>query len=807
MRLTGHTPLSNMSSEKMSIQQKAILSSLWIESVEEFTAMMAAMEEAEESTDRSVLMTLKKSESSLLEGIPEEALTPWRQAYAAGSLGCLVDPEILKTFRIQGRISSPGSVISQISDSPLPPRVELMEKLFPVRDQGNRGTCVAFSSTALREYLEGCSTELSEQFLYWACKSLDGYPDEAGTFIHSAMSALSTKGVCPEEVWAYNPEPIPSNESQSPPPDGAEETALEFVMPYTRTVAPNCVNHYKQVLSGADGLGGMPVVIASLVFNSWFRSAATRQTGKITMPLPGEEPLAGGHAMLIVGYQDDPSVPGGGYFIVRNSWGESWAAVSPEAAGHALMPYAYVEQCVVEAFSGQVISGKTVVSENKSVGTKADVATQSTNLFEETYVYTLRRVARDIERKLLTAGTRVIRHPDAPDQILEDTPVNRRIFTEKHYAWSDEVRRQSMFPSPTSLSNSLTNKISQSRALCQEFSAAIDNNIKASVGHSIPDINLSPMLYGLAWMPKIKKVDIAADLSDELIKAICRNGHIPEDVTPPPEWKNILQGANCLKVYYLSSKFGNFSVVSAYVTPFDFSKPGNITITKMNSEITEIVQNIYRAWAKKQHSETKFAFYTIGNSQQLIEGAKGISGSNHLILLSGLDKQKKWQTVSPPQFAAGLYLRNFIERLYPETRQQRISNIKSVIDGFVSSGYEGNILLEKVAIKTGYRRTAIKDTFKAMQDSKHYACYKVNGDLAIRPVKGGKPKVTRIEREPSFVRYHMGIFGGVIITLASWRIGALLFGEKISLISLLLGGLLIHAGKCIEVAIKRKISE
>ena len=32
----------------------------------------------------------------------------------------------------------------------------------------------------------------------------------------------------------------------------------------------------------------------------------------------------GGHAILIVGYTDDTSVPGGGYFSVKNSWGKGW---------------------------------------------------------------------------------------------------------------------------------------------------------------------------------------------------------------------------------------------------------------------------------------------------------------------------------------------------------------------------------------------------------------------------------------------------------------------------------------------------
>ena len=35
-------------------------------------------------------------------------------------------------------------------------------------------------------------------------------------------------------------------------------------------------------------------------------------------------PFEGNHAILVIGYADDATVPGGGYFIVKNSWGQSW---------------------------------------------------------------------------------------------------------------------------------------------------------------------------------------------------------------------------------------------------------------------------------------------------------------------------------------------------------------------------------------------------------------------------------------------------------------------------------------------------
>jgi hypothetical protein len=93
-----------------------------------------------------------------------------------------------------------------------------------------------------------------------------------------------------------------------------------------------------------------PVGISIPVFNSWYLSAATQRTGQITMPLPNEAQV-GGHAVCLVGFQDVVSAPGGGYFILRNSWGTSWASLSPYGAGYGVIPYAYVTGYNWEAFT------------------------------------------------------------------------------------------------------------------------------------------------------------------------------------------------------------------------------------------------------------------------------------------------------------------------------------------------------------------------------------------------------------------------------------------------------------------------
>lgn len=117
---------------------------------------------------------------------------------------------------------------------------------------------------------------------------------------------------------------------------------------------------FARALAGTDGR--KPVLVAGgfLVYDSWLRNPLVHETGELTLPVPGEE-IQGGHCMAIVGYADDPDAlryPGGGYFIVRNSWGAEWAAGSEEGAGYARVPYAFIgerhmtEACAVRSWPG-----------------------------------------------------------------------------------------------------------------------------------------------------------------------------------------------------------------------------------------------------------------------------------------------------------------------------------------------------------------------------------------------------------------------------------------------------------------------
>jgi len=224
-------------------------------------------------------------------------------------------------------------------DEPLPPSIDMRHRMPPVRDQGGRGTCVAQACVAVREYLLGedsSSGDLSEQFLYWACKQRDRIPELSGTWIRVGMAALKGDGVGTEATWRYNPVDDPTNEGQGPPPAGAVAEALEYRVSDTEKLEPRWPTSLKKVLATPK-----PVAFAVPVYNYWF-AEPVRSSGDIRLPLSSDS-VAGGHAMCMVGYEHDANVPGGGYFIIRNSWGtDSWGKDNVVQAGHGRLPYAYM---------------------------------------------------------------------------------------------------------------------------------------------------------------------------------------------------------------------------------------------------------------------------------------------------------------------------------------------------------------------------------------------------------------------------------------------------------------------------------
>ncbi|MCF7859668.1 MAG: C1 family peptidase [Candidatus Cloacimonetes bacterium] len=214
------------------------------------------------------------------------------------------------------------------------------EKMGLVFDQGSRGTCVANAATGLIDYLTGSGT--SRQFLYHQCKMIDGIPQTEGTYMEMPIEIICNAklidyGTVSESEWVYNPHNN-SDVPQGPPPEICFKGKRYYSIEPVETRQNSVVEDVKLLLSGIDGYNPVPVTMGFSLYESFMSSYSIR-TGEVSLPLP-DEGKVGGHAMLIVGWDDDDGV-----FIVRNSWGEAYASENKyKMPGHALIPYSYFQQ-------------------------------------------------------------------------------------------------------------------------------------------------------------------------------------------------------------------------------------------------------------------------------------------------------------------------------------------------------------------------------------------------------------------------------------------------------------------------------
>lgn len=175
----------------------------------------------------------------------------------------------------------------------------------PVKDQGNCGSCWAFSATGGLEGQHfrktGELVHLSEQNLVDCSAENDGCN---GGLMHKAYQyVMNNKGINTEETYPYE--------------------GLDNECRYNATVVGSTVTSFEILPSDdeeslKDALANIGPVTVGV--DSSLSSFHEYSEGVYDDPKCGSKEI--GHAMLVVGYDTDAE--GGDYWLVKNSWGATW---------------------------------------------------------------------------------------------------------------------------------------------------------------------------------------------------------------------------------------------------------------------------------------------------------------------------------------------------------------------------------------------------------------------------------------------------------------------------------------------------
>jgi len=212
-------------------------------------------------------------------------------------------------------------------------KYDLMSYIASVRDdQGDLGLCFAFAGAGILEYnLKniaplGIWEELSEMFLgYYSRYILNNNTKptgDDGSTILATMQAMHTYGICLAKTWAY----VDSKENVTPSAAAIKEAqqfevGLYFSIPQTQDTAK--INAIKSSI-----YAGVPIMYGSDVHNS-IMNVGSNGIEPYAKPTSTTDPIAGGHARYIIGWDDSKVIKGistPGAFLVMNSWGASWGS-------------------------------------------------------------------------------------------------------------------------------------------------------------------------------------------------------------------------------------------------------------------------------------------------------------------------------------------------------------------------------------------------------------------------------------------------------------------------------------------------
>jgi C1A family cysteine protease len=224
----------------------------------------------------------------------------------------------------------------ELTAARLPVSVDLRQYASPIDDQGNLGSCtgnaIAGAIDLIDRKTQFKQLQVSRLFIYYQERVLENsvYYDN-GAYIRDGIKACYTWGAPLETLWPY----VQSKWATRPSNAAYLDALYRKVTGYAKCLDFNSV---KTALAA-----GTPVIIGFNVYASFESGTWANPGGSGLMPYPNvyTEQLLGGHAVCVVGYNDNLA---GGRFICRNSWGTSWGD-----KGYFYMPYQVIQNTAMSS--------------------------------------------------------------------------------------------------------------------------------------------------------------------------------------------------------------------------------------------------------------------------------------------------------------------------------------------------------------------------------------------------------------------------------------------------------------------------
>ncbi len=244
-------------------------------------------------------------------------------------------------------IDTRDMIVKTTNTNQLPSKVDLSEYCTTIKNQGKVFACTAFATVAALEFLQKKNKVLlnedmfSERFVYYTtrAKVLNwNVNNDTGAYIRDTIKAAVRFGTCLESSFPYNGD-FKTEPEQHVYEEAKKYEALTYAtFPTGRTPIERktLITALKQNLHS-----GFPLIAGFQCYSNLWSSSfqANAEDGLKQNIKSGIIPLQngqkiGGHAVLVVGYDDEKQL-----FKFKNSWSAAWGD-----NGYGYLPYEYFIQ-------------------------------------------------------------------------------------------------------------------------------------------------------------------------------------------------------------------------------------------------------------------------------------------------------------------------------------------------------------------------------------------------------------------------------------------------------------------------------
>ncbi|NQZ58472.1 MAG: DUF4384 domain-containing protein [Lentisphaeraceae bacterium] len=240
------------------------------------------------------------------------------------------------TFNPEKFKATPKAMLPLKGGDNLPDKIDLSANMPPVGNQGNQGSCVAWSvAYAMKSYQEKIEVEhelsrngrpdknnvFSPAYIY----NQINHGRDQGSQIWEALNLMMQKGAASWAAMPYN-----DKDFLRQPSDDIVKDAEKYRITYWRAVNPANITDIKAHLAS-----GFPVIIGAYVDSGFMK---LKGAASVYNKISDEKGV--GHAMCLVGYDDSKNA-----FKLINSWSTAWGD-----GGFGWIDYQFFPKVVREAY-------------------------------------------------------------------------------------------------------------------------------------------------------------------------------------------------------------------------------------------------------------------------------------------------------------------------------------------------------------------------------------------------------------------------------------------------------------------------